>query len=274
MNACSSHSHASGQRRKSCGGFTLIELLVVISIIALLVGILLPALGSARQAAQSTGCLSNQRQIGLANAMYGQDYNQWMLPKWYRHRNFQLGGNTQAEKDRMGLGALMWMNYIPIGKLFVCPGDIGKASPEMNNYTTASTATNPSGGVLSSYSMQAHYFGVFDPARYYNRTVFHFERPVDWASRGQGPNAYLTDAYDGFGYQTSNQASAWNQPRSHPDGYNTLYTDGHAHKVAAAPGLDDPVASNGSNYLDCMGVANGSGGGGVGYSNWLYLDTH
>jgi len=51
-------------------GFTLIELLVVISIIALLIGILLPALGAARSAAKSAVCLSNLRQIGIAQAAY------------------------------------------------------------------------------------------------------------------------------------------------------------------------------------------------------------
>jgi prepilin-type N-terminal cleavage/methylation domain-containing protein/prepilin-type processing-associated H-X9-DG protein len=81
-------------------GFTLIEVLVVIGVIAVLIGILLPALGQARKAGRTVVCLSNQRQIGIALMGYAAEFKDWIpresgnseetparipkIPAWYR----------------------------------------------------------------------------------------------------------------------------------------------------------------------------------------------
>jgi prepilin-type N-terminal cleavage/methylation domain-containing protein/prepilin-type processing-associated H-X9-DG protein len=88
--------------------FTLIELLVVISIIALLVGILLPALGSARQAAQDSACKSNFRQGQQACFMYvTDDLERTLSPGnsltgevWYNFLNAYLGHDGESLTDR------------------------------------------------------------------------------------------------------------------------------------------------------------------------------
>jgi len=127
-------SHRTATKRR---GFTLIELLVVISIIAILIALLLPALREARHSAQVTTCLSNMRSMGQAMVMYAHD-NRDAVAKHdysrnyngtvdgnYRHRETNIGfrGNANYPEQRT-INHAAWLvnSYLPSAAIFFCPG--------------------------------------------------------------------------------------------------------------------------------------------------------
>jgi prepilin-type N-terminal cleavage/methylation domain-containing protein len=96
-------------------GFTLVELLVVIAVIAVIMGILLPALTSARQQAKATICRSNLRQIGFAAYLYAEAWS------WYLPRGTGTTGKTWFQCFMPYLSERAAGNDYRNVKLFRCP---------------------------------------------------------------------------------------------------------------------------------------------------------
>jgi prepilin-type N-terminal cleavage/methylation domain-containing protein/prepilin-type processing-associated H-X9-DG protein len=104
-------------------GFTLIELLVVIAIIAVLMGILMPALRKAREQGRAAVCLNNLKQIGLASQLYAED-NDLRIPR------AEVYGNTDAD---MRTWQTLYMKYLG-----------GKTSSDMQEWYEVSAYNCPS----------------------------------------------------------------------------------------------------------------------------------
>ena len=189
--------------------FTLIELLVVVAIIAVLVSILLPALGQARDNARKALCLSNLRQLATGTVMYFIEYPGVKLgpASTYQHPNVVYCGTTAGYVDWIGLGLLYKVKILRDPKIYYCPSPMRQET--YRKYENQ--WSNPTTTIWWGYVQR------------------------NWSWGNGGPDGPIKDNMDPMqvlcadGRALNPRAyDAWGDLPEHVNAVNICYRDGHA----------------------------------------------